>query len=284
MTDKSLPLPVRKNIRDNADKLKAALALFEPIIGAPAVCEPDWAAVSEGLKGDSTFKERLGDYVTSLVNGLAAQLKTHAADAHFKEALKNAWTTKKIEIKFGDYASESGVYQKVTMDAGSVFVRPDKDYPSSNLSEVGKKANKTMTLTTGAGLPPALAKSVADHEPKIKKALEGLSGKGGVTASFTPNWNEIDAAITAGDKNFKDRSPEVVLRWLEAILKEITKVAADDLVKEALQDKCKGVIAIHADDKLAKSSDVDFADGKMLIKFKGISNIDEMGKGIEKKL
>jgi hypothetical protein len=284
MTDKALPLPVRKNIRDNADKLKAALALFEPMIGAPATCEPDWAAVSEGLKGDSTFKERLGDYVTSLVNGLASNFKTHTADVHFKEALKNAWTTKKIELKFGDYTGESGVYQKVTMESGSVTVHPCKDYPSSNLGEAGKKANKTMTLTTGAGLPPALAKSVADHEAKIKAAVDGLSAKGGVTAKFTPNWNEIDAAIAAGDKNFKDRSPEVVQRWLEAILKEVTKAAADDLVKEALQDKWKGEIVIHADAKLSKASDVDFADGKMLVKFNGISNIDEMGKGIEKKL
>jgi len=284
MTDKNLPLPVRKNIRDNADKLKAALALFEGITGGPAVCDPDWAAISEGLKGDSTFKERLGDYAVSLLNGLGGSFKTLTGDAHFKEALKNAWTSKKIVIKFGDYSAEGGVYHKVTMEGGVVFVRPDKSYPSSNLGEVGKKANKTMTLTTSGGLPPDLAKSVAENAAAIKASLDGLSAKGGVTVSFNPNWNEIDAAVTAGDGNFKDRSPEVVSRWLAAILSSVTKIAADDMVKEALQDKWKGEIVIAADANIARSHDVDFDGGKMLVKFKGISNIDEMGNGIETKL
>jgi len=254
-----------------------------------AVCgwrtiEPDWAAVSEGLKGDGTFKERLGDFVTSLVNGLGSSFKTLTADAHFKEALKGAWSTKKIELKFGDYTAESGVYQKVTMEGGAVVVRPDKSSPSSNLYEVGKKANKTMTLTTGDGHSPALAKSIAANKDAIAKSIAGLSEKGGVTAAFNPNWNEIDKAVAAGDKNFADRSPEIIARWLAAILTTITKIAADDLVKEALQDKWKGEILVEADAKLPSYHDVDFRDGKMVIKFKGIANVDEMGKGIEKKL
>jgi len=285
MTDKNLSLPIRKNIRDHAEKTKAALGKYEPLLGAPATCEPDWANVATGLEKDSTFKERIGEVVFLYIDKLADNL--NKLDVHFKEALKLAWTTKKIEIKFGVYKKDKPTYQKLVLEGGNLVIQPDIGSPTSNVGEIGQKAHQELDIRTAAGLTPALAKDVANYDAKIKASLEGLNKAFGVTATFAPDWVALAAAMAAGtgeNPKWKDRAAELCNGFIAAILNNTKKIGADDLVKEAFLEKWKGPISVTLDKTIKGYHEVDFADGTMVIKFRDIANVAECGKDIEKKL
>jgi len=292
MAEPKLSLALRKNIRDNEEKLKAATAKLTPFAGGDVTVEVDWAKFAEVLGKDKSYENRAGEAIEWIVKGLAERWESNfGKNDEFKATVAKAWTTKKLIVRAVGYKRESGgEYHKVSLENGTLVIDCAEGSVVSNVGEVGQKADKTLGLVTDAGYNLSLSKNVRENAPKIEAKIKEITDATGVTGiAFPLNYNEIDAWMRAADKNsssYYDRSAEIGLWVIGGLADNLKKLCKDDMVKEALQEVWKGQIVLTvADPKLGSSHETEFKDGKMILKYRSIiSNVAEVGKDIEKRL
>lgn len=96
----SLPLLLRKNIRDTEEKRREYLAIINEVTGENYTLDIDWSAIYTAVGDKSQNGCRLGDTLASYAEAVADRLKTLCADNLAKETFLDETPARKITFIF----------------------------------------------------------------------------------------------------------------------------------------------------------------------------------------
>jgi hypothetical protein len=131
----TLPLALKKDLRDNEENLKKHLQEIKNITGVEFTVEISPSMGEINNKIDGSYKNRLGEIVyNSLMGEVAALFKKNSADSMVKDALIEATPAKKIIFEMTDSASS---YHDIVFSNGSLVIKFKPQNIWTNISDIG---------------------------------------------------------------------------------------------------------------------------------------------------
>jgi len=290
----ALPLPLRKDLRDNEPSKIELLKRIDAATGVTGwTFEADIAALHNDPKTDKNFKERVGEGLfgkSSYLKVLADRIETEMKDAMVKEQFLQDCSAKKITFKIWDgcqFAAEPEIHY-----ANGVLEIRQKTFPS-NVADTGKDLRKRLGQSSAGGLSLALKQNIRNQEPEMQKHLARIStASGGAPWTFECDWAAL--AADCGDKNFKDRVAEAIIGktgFLGYLAEGIEGSCKDAMVKEAINEAASKhkITFIYGQTERQSEPEVHYKDGVLQMMQRAASfpaNVAEIRgkKVIEKRL
>lgn len=287
----SLSLALRKNIRDSEAKRNENLEAIKAATGVDFALEVDFAVLMSKIAPDyqASYATNLGDvvhdwYLTSLSYGL----KTKCQDEMNKESLVEACTAKKISFQIVTPAEWDSVGYgyccRIRVINGVLMMECKPDYFGSNVDYLWKDFEKCFAGQGGLTLKARAG--IRDSEAERQGHLDAINAAAGTTFTFECDWATLSKP--AVDRGYEDRAGEVVAWHLGGFKKNVCKILADEMGKEAFLDKCPAkVIRFVVDATIPSGKVTRFVNGgvNMCVKpdYLG-SNVDDTGNDIESQL
>jgi hypothetical protein len=278
----TLPLTIRKGLRDAEPKIKAAIEAIEKEFGITGVTfEADYLGLWKEL--DEKQKANVVHVPYYLERWLPSAKSTILKDALAKKAIINTWTTKKIVFRFNP---KTEGYLQAVFEGGVLFFQTKTSSFWCNIDDLGKKV--PVGASTGSEYPLALEQDFAKYESKLKENLARIDKALGVTGMTLQivDWKKCEE--TAGG-SYKNRLGEVSGSWyLGGLAGNLERLCKDEMVKEAIRDAIpKKVITLRVDAAAKSYHEEKFEDGCLAILIKPgsyASNVDSTGKELDKLL
>jgi hypothetical protein len=295
----SLPLVLRKNIRDNEAKRDEHLATLQTYFGfsaAPTVEPlPDalWAELD--AKVDSSYKGRPGWIVyDAVLGGLAHGLASAFIGGWnqsptCRDVFGAAWSTKTIRLALDGKPTPG---HHVTLDAGVLVIHTSPANIVSNVDVIGSEPSVMETVR--------LEYNGADYRyqfcldkgagKELQEAMDSLSGVMGKTVTYSVPWKVYGPAVGKMDPEFDIRCPDFFKYCMDGLVYYVKAKAADDMVKEALLEKwTTGLITSEVNpakvQALGRSYNaVDFVNGDLVVFIGQASNAGTVGEDLEERL
>jgi len=131
----AMPLVVRKNLRDNEEKLKERLANIASTVGKEWAFEVDLKAILANKNVSADYKDRLGEILyDSYMERIEQCIKSNCEDDMTKEALVDAISKNKIIYRHNE---KSKSYHDWLIEDGSLVLQCKASNMWVNLSDVG---------------------------------------------------------------------------------------------------------------------------------------------------
>jgi len=266
----SLPLPLRKDLRDNEPSKVELLKRIDAATGVTGWSfDADIAALHTSDKIDKNFKERVGEGLfgkSSYLKTLADRIDAEMKDAMVKEQFVQDCSAKKITFKLWDGCERASEPEIHYVD-GVLEIR-QKTFPC-NVQDTGKDLRKRLGQAAG-GLSLALRQNIRNSVPEQAKHLARISkATGGAPWTFEVDYAKL--VPDCGDKNFKDRIADALVgkgSFLSSLAEGIEKVCADDMVKEAINESASKhkITFVYGETERASEPEVHYKDGVLQIK------------------
>jgi len=292
----SLPLVLRKNIRDTTPKLQEHLAAIQEVTGVEWMFEVDFGAVKAGLEAvkNVSYSDRLGEIIQdSYLSGLTANIKNFCKDMLLKEALLEGADKKVIRFTLvkEDPKAKETYYVRTRLNEGILEITvPDAKF-AYNTAETGRDL---MNSLKGAGpLSLEQRKNIADHVPKMTELLERLKNATGVEYDCEVDFPSVATLIKG--TSYESRLGDIIYEsYLGGLITNLENLCKDELAREAWLDKtnARKLIRIVVDATEAKNENryqfTQFeSDGTFVVhipKSKFAYNTSETGRDVEKQL
>lgn len=153
----------------------------------------------------------------------------------------------------------------------------------SNVDDFGK--DLTAACSEAGALSVATRKNISDNAKKFEEYMTKLGKALGHQMTYEVDWAEV--AVLAEAKGRTDRAADCIGYYLEALASNFTKLASEEMIKEAIAEACEKKVVtfkfVEKADSSWKSSynRLDFVDGAIVISIpKGnfVSNVDDIGR------
>jgi hypothetical protein len=250
----SLPLAVRKDIRDNQAKIDDAKAKLAAALSFPDLTlEVNNESVHALLvEANHSKKDSFTEVVARYLDGLAKQLDLISKDAQVKAELHRVISAKKVAFNLlktewpsNEVEKYGRIYVGVSFHDGILeLLVPVKNFWSnidyiSNPKEVD--ITKVLTLQTrpAGTLPLPVRVTITATEPKMAAAVKKISAAVGFECTL--DWDPTASFLALEKEVDVSRIPfaEACSRYLDGLGDNLTGACKDDMVKEALMDKFK---------------------------------------------
>jgi hypothetical protein len=285
----SIPYKVNKGIRDNAEKLSEHLSAITSLVGiaSPATLEADFNNIKVGMEASGYEGERFGEIVhDSYMQNLKDRLESLLQDdAEIAGALRSAWTTGKIVVRYSEAAVEWS-YHRVSFEAGSLVITIA---PGSFWTNVGDIGREIPDLLTVSDVPYAADKNIracaADLADKLAAitATVGLSGPCSLEADYASLAARMEESSYTVDR-FGDIYHSAYVGQIADKLKEL--VDGDAAIAEPIRENMgANKIVIRAVDDSGDWSyhRVLFENGSLVVEIKPgctWTNLGDIGREI----
>jgi len=251
--------------------------------------EPDWNAVNETL--DSSYRDRVGEIVNWMVEGFAGRLEyLYHDDAVFSEALQLVWKSKKLAIKLGKFKVDESHYHKLSVVDGVLVITAHDTNVAANTDQIGTNIVVELKLKTDSGIPYFLKKNIDKYQEELNDELKAIAEVTGISGVSLHPVDYVKMNTTPVAKDYENRMAEIVLWLIQGLKANVSRLVADDLAKEALQEAWNGQIELKYDPKYKDPEEEHYYSGctfvakKLLITYRDSANADLTGSKIEKLL
>jgi hypothetical protein len=244
----SLPLTVRKGIRDNQAVLDKNMKKISEVVGRQVYLDLDWAflennaSISDSYKGANLAKFFYENYIEILTKTLCKFLEDDMNKRAFLQHFTNNW------IQFGIDSTESHMknhyyhYTHVTKEGNiKIWVKPTSYGVSVNYPSVGEDIEDDLLLD---GWPLIAARNVRDKQKEIDKILSKISSLTGFPVEFDVDWKWLLAYDFGSGAHTRYKKGDILadgmISYLESLAQHLEKFLADEMCKEALLEVWTG--------------------------------------------
>jgi hypothetical protein len=267
----SIPLPIRKGIRDNEVHLKENLEKINAAAGKDFEFEVDWGTAIGQL--DQNSKERIGQlYQKDVMEYLCQNIVKLCSVEMSKEAFLEATSANKIAIRVNDKIKS---YWNMSFENGVLVVEHKKNI--GNLYEVGQF--DLIKVMPTPGLPLATRLNLEQYKPNLDEALEKINSLTGDS-----DWTlevDFDKIITQTEEHYKARLGELYYKdVMQYVVQNLEKTLKTETTKEAfLEATSQHKIIISISEKQQQYWIYKFNNGAIeLTHKKSIGNLYEIGQ------
>jgi hypothetical protein len=255
----SLPLAVRKDIRDNEPKLKEAEKALSAAVGFEVTVTVENETIHKNLTESNhskkdAFTAIAADYLTNFSKQFALIMKDPVVKEDVTQALsaKKFIFTVKTDAEFAVIEKDAVAYKKIGgrpyygiefKDGACVLFTPAKNF-WCNIAQVGdpKEISVVNILSLHApadALPLSVRAAMSKAEPDFTAAVKKVSAAVGFDVIFEFDPKPLYFALVETTKDYKDKIPDCVPRYITGLATNLEKCCKDDMIKEALLDKWK---------------------------------------------
>jgi hypothetical protein len=255
----SLPLSLRKDIRDNEAKLKDAEKALSTAVGFDITVVVENETIHKILaESNNAKKEAFTAIVADYLTHLSKQFATIMKDPVVKEDVTKALSAKKIiftvktDAEFAAIEKDAVAFKKIGgrpyfaiefKDGACILFTPAK-YFWSNIAAVGdpKELSIVNILSLAApadALPLNVRAGLSKGEPEMQAAVKKVSAAVGFDVIFEFDPKPLYFALVETTKDYKDKIPDCVPRYITGLATNLEKICKDDMIKEGLLDKWK---------------------------------------------
>eukprot|EP00300_Choanocystis_sp_HF-7_P008061 c15674_g1_i1.p1 GENE.c15674_g1_i1~~c15674_g1_i1.p1 ORF type:complete len:295 (+),score=64.16 c15674_g1_i1:33-887(+) len=283
----SLPLLVRKNIRDSEPKREEYLHVIKDILGQPYAFEVSFEEVHNKV---DDYKDRVGDVVhEAYLGNFSDNLKNFCEDSANKEAFLNATPARKIVFRID--ASIDDYHQIQFKDGACHIVVPPK-YFWTNVDQVGRNLLQEVNQADNSDLPLVVRKNLRDNEEAKNQALARIEAALGQRYTFEMDVVAQYKVLAASDRaDYKEQIGEIIFGnygYLNGLANKLESLAQDDMVKEAINDAASShQITFKFDKDCSSYNETKFINKVMtMTTTPGYfwTNVDQIGNTIESQL
>jgi len=232
------------------------------------------------------MKDRPENFATSLwdscLGGLADNIKKLCEDETGKNAFNEFATTGVILFNVNKKAPS---YWSETFTNGDLVI----GFKSiCNVYEIGRAIPGLLTCTFEENVMPYLqVKSINDKQEKFNELLQSLHEITGRQIPIVYEWAKLLPFI----KDVAKIQPSNVGGTLydsvvEGLVGNLKKLCSDEMGKEGFNESCTGsiIFTVETDKKASGYWTEKFVNGDLVIAFKSICNVSEIGRQVEKLL
>jgi len=219
----SLPLTIRKNIRDSEPKLKEHLEKLREITGKDFEFEADWAGVVAQL--DEHTKNNIGNlYHNEIIGYLVQNIDKICKDEMTKESLVEATSANKIIFRCNDKIKN---YWNISFENGAIVVEHKK-----NICNTYDVCNfNIVAIMPTPGLPLAVRLNLEKHRPQLEEYLQQINELTGASDwSLEVDFDKILPQIAneytrnnIGDTYYREIMGYIVQNLQKTLASETTK-------------------------------------------------------------
>eukprot|EP00026_Physarum_polycephalum_P003638 Phypoly_transcript_03651.p1 GENE.Phypoly_transcript_03651~~Phypoly_transcript_03651.p1 ORF type:complete len:695 (+),score=161.19 Phypoly_transcript_03651:270-2354(+) len=265
----SLPLTIRKNIRDSEPKLKEHLEKLMNITGKEWSFETDWAKLVAAEPNQSN-KDSIGSTIQDeCMKALVQNIEELCKNESSKEAFNEASANSKITFRNNPKLS---TYWAILFQNGDLIL----EYRAfANIYEIGNFNIVAVIPTPGLPLPVRL--NIEKSREEIDAALEKIGNVTGESDwSFEADYEKNIAPL---DKSSQEHIGSTYAEALTNFAKLLESTLKDETVKESFNEATtQHKITIRLNDKAADYWTLQFANGEVIIEHKkGIYNLYTIG-------
>jgi len=245
----SLPLTLRKDIRDAEPKLAEIKKRIDGVLGFEVALEYNAEAIHPLLtEANHARKDAFGGPITGYFDNLAKQLEIICKDTTVREDLARVMTAKKIvfvvrkedlpssEPGKGDFGGSSMTGFEFKDGVFNIVVPMKRFWTNlgdlANPKEISIVTVLSRTCTPAATLPLHLRVRVRDTEAARQEAVKGICAALGTDIAF--EFDPLYFYEGVSDHAQKDRFPDAVVKYLQGLRDNLTKSCKDAMIKEAL--------------------------------------------------
>jgi hypothetical protein len=266
----SLPLTIRKNIRDSEPKLKEHLEKINNVTGKEWSFEADWAKLV-AAEAIAPYKDQVGSMLQDeLMRNLAENLDRLCKSESTKEAFLEATGNSKIVFR---HNPKQASYWAVLFENGDLVVEFKQFANTHELSYF----NITSVIPT-PGLPLPVRLNIEKSREQMDAALEKI---GDVTGekdwAFEADYEKIVAVV---DKHTAENIGSLYAEIVSNFAGLLANKLKDDTIKESFNEATtQHKIVIRVNDKAPDYFTLQFNNGEIIIEHKkSIANMHITGQ------
>jgi len=232
MADSKLSLTVRKNLRDNEEKLKEFMGRINSAVGKTWTFEADIAKIISDPKISKDHADRIGEILYSSYMEYVAQcIEENCKDDMTKEGLLGSVSANKIIYRLNPKAKG---YNEFVIENGALILQCTPENMWCNIYEISSYKLDPILDYDKSKLSLVFRKNMRDYEEKLQTHLNTIKEATGKDWTF-----EVDMKTIAGNKkidsSYQDRPGEILYdSYMERIAQCISDNCKDDMTKEAL--------------------------------------------------
>lgn len=295
-----LSLKLRKNLRDNTEKLNDNLGRIERATGIKFHFEVNFGELLHDLQGHERyedFAERFGDvvydsYLSDFAYNVERFASTELLKEHFVKVLSAKSTLGFRVLPLGTKLEGKSTYSRTKVEDGVLYLDVPFDRMWSNTSELG--TDLIDSLNDAGEEKSALSleqqRNINESKAKLEEHLKEIEGYCGIKFDVEVDFAAI-AAILPSDCSYIERLGDVVYDYyMGGISWNFRHQMQDDMVKEATVDAFgdKHTIKFEVYEDTAREGGYNKTvlgpNNELLIRIPAHNfavNVDHVGQGLE---
>jgi len=282
-----MPLLLRKNIIANEEKKEEHLEKIKEATGRDFTFTIQWADMIKDHMNNRPDGFG-GTLYNSCLGGLTENIVKLCTNKIYpgKDAFNEFASTGKINFFSNKNDKKAPNYFSVEFLNGDVSV----GYKTiCNVSDIGKNLEDLLTVThEEVVMPYVMRRSLAEYEEKLEENMQVINTATGRTFELSIEWAKMLPFL----KDVSKTQPSSVGSTLYSsvmggLSSNLKKLCADEIGQEGFNEAAttgKIVLTVEDDKKASGYWTEKFDNGNLVIAFKSICNVSEIGKSVEKLL
>jgi uncharacterized membrane protein len=278
----SLPLTVRKNIRDTEPKIAEQLAKIRAATGREFTFVVDWNNLHANNGTGNIDSNCMADTALAYLESFAETIETLCNDELAKSVFDAKTGASKIELRLDANVTD---YHRVFLEGGAIVLAVPPQYWWTNTNQVGDRLKEALDNAADAGeLPLICRRDIRDVQPRFADALNKIkTATGGRAFTFGVDWQDI---YRKSASNYDGNSiGSAAASYLENFADAVETLCADSMAQEAFNEKTPAArVDLVVRDGVDDYNKTTFENGAVVISVPPNywwTNVNYAGRGME---